>query len=69
MVIAWFNDARIVLIEKKFYKAAFDEVMKDPIYKPFIDKVIDEAYSIKAGDKAAEGEGESPDTDEDEVAA
>lgn len=52
-----------VLVEKKFTKASFDEVMKDPQYKPFVDKVIDAAYTTVVGEKAAD-EGESPTTDE-----
>lgn len=55
-----------VLIEKKFYKSAFDEVMKDPIYKPFVDKIIEAAYTIvTSSEKATEGESPAP----DEVAA
>lgn len=53
-----------VLIEKKFYKSEFDEIMKDPIYKPFVDKAIDATYTTILGDKADNGHGDSPDTDE-----
>jgi hypothetical protein len=37
-----------IIVEKKFYKADFGTMMKDPTYKPFIDKVIDCAYSSNA---------------------
>jgi recombination protein RecA len=57
-----------VLIEKKFYKSEFDQIMADLQYKPFIDKLIEATYTITTGDKApegeGEGEGESPVTDE-----
>lgn len=51
-----------VLIEKKFYKSDFDEIMKDPAYKPFVDKAIDAAYTTVLGEKI--GEGESPADDD-----
>lgn len=35
-----------VYVTKKFYKAEFGEIMKDPLYKPFVDKAIDAAYTI-----------------------
>lgn len=54
-----------VLVEKKFYKSDFDQIMKDPIYKPFVDKVIEATYTIIMGDKAHLGEGDSPETDEE----
>jgi hypothetical protein len=34
-----------VIIEKKFYKNEFDTIMKDPLYKPFVDKIIEAAYT------------------------
>lgn len=55
-----------VLIEKKFTKSNFDEVMIDPQYKPFVDKVIEAAYTIVSGDKADVGE--TPETDDVEDA-
>ena len=51
-----------VLIEKSFHKPDFGDMMKDPQYKPFIDKVIDCAYTMVTGEKS---DGESPDTDVD----
>lgn len=57
-----------VYIEKKFYKSDFNEIMADPAYKPFVDKVIDAAYTLVSGD-AAPTEGESPETDEPDVEA
>lgn len=57
-----------LLVEKKFYKSEFDEIMKDPAYKPFVDKIIEAAYVLVSGEKA--GEGETPDSDgHDEEAA
>lgn len=55
-----------VLIEKKFYKSEFGELMKDAIYKPFIDKVIDSALSVKAGEPGEPSEEEVDDTSHDE---
>jgi recombination protein RecA len=54
-----------VFVEKKFYKSDFDSIMKDPAYKPFVDKVIDAAYTIVSGDAATTTEGETPDADDD----
>ena len=51
-----------VLVEKKFYKTEFDQVMADPAYKPFVDKAIEAAYTVIAGEKA--NEGETPASDE-----
>lgn len=35
-----------IFLEKKFYKADFGDLMKDPLYKPFLDKAIEAAYTI-----------------------
>jgi recombination protein RecA len=35
-----------IILEKKFYKADFGDLMKDPLYKPFLDKAIESAYTI-----------------------
>lgn len=51
-----------IILEKKFTKSGFGELMQDATYKPFIDKVLDATYIITAGDKA--GEGETPESDE-----
>lgn len=61
------KDTGEVLIEKKFHKSDFDDIMKDPMYKPFVDKVIDATYTLVSGEKATEGE--TPDTDEEPAAA
>lgn len=45
-----------VLLEKKFYKSAFDEIMKDPAYKPFVDRIIEATYTIVSSSKHSEGE-------------
>lgn len=39
-----------VLIEKKFTKSNFGELMQDPVYKPFIDKIIEAAYVTTVGE-------------------
>lgn len=52
-----------VLVEKKFYKPAFGDVMKDPQTKFFVDKVIEATYTLKVGEKAMD-EGESPASDD-----
>lgn len=56
-----------ILVEKKFYKSDFDKIMNDVAYKPFIDKVIDAAYTITTGDIDDAGEGETPESDDVEV--
>jgi len=45
-----------VILEKKFYKSDFGDLMKDSQYKPFIDKVIEATYMTVSGEKAEEGE-------------
>lgn len=54
-----------VYVEKKFYKAEFNGMMKDPSYKPFIDKVIDMAYTTMNGDEPSD----ITDKEDDEVLA
>ncbi len=41
-------------IEKKFYKADFDKIMIDPLYKEYIDAAIDKAYTKNASDITVE---------------
>lgn len=57
------RDSGEVLVEKKFYRSDFDSIMNDPAYKPFVDKVIEAAYTTGTSDVDA-GEGETPTTDE-----
>jgi len=52
-----------VLLEKKFTKSSFDEIMADPLYKPYVDRIIEAAYTMVTGQVTHE-EGESPATDE-----
>lgn len=52
-----------VLVEKKFTKSNFDEVMNDPQYKPFVDRAIEAAYVTVSGEKADEGEAPASDDD------
>lgn len=40
-----------VFLDKKFYKSDFGDVMNDPTFKPFVDKVIDAAYTLETGAK------------------
>jgi len=61
------KDSGEVIIEKKFYKNDFGEIMKDAQFKPFVDKVIEAAYTTGSGGApAASTEGESPASDEGE---
>jgi recombination protein RecA len=39
-----------VEFEKKFYKADFDKIMTDPLYKEYVDAAIDRAYTKNASD-------------------
>lgn len=55
----------VVVVDKKFYKSEFGDLMRDPQYKPFLDAAIDAAYVVK-GDTSATGEGETPDSDDHE---
>ena len=55
-----------VLIEKKFYKSDFGNMMKDPAYKIFIDRVIECAYTTHGGDAVAAPEGDSPSEDDED---
>lgn len=38
-----------VLVDKKFYKSEFGEVMRDPKYSPFVEQIIDAALTLQAG--------------------
>lgn len=53
-----------IVVDKKFYKNDFGEIMKDPQYKKYVDKVIDATYTITTGDPV--GDGESPEGDDHE---
>jgi hypothetical protein len=53
-----------VYLEKKFYKSEFHSIMNDVTYKRFVDKIIDETYSITFGDKDKQTEGEGADSDD-----
>jgi len=37
-----------LIVEKKFYKADFDKVMKDPQYKEWIDKLLEKVMVRKS---------------------
>lgn len=56
-----------LLLEKSFHKSDFGDLMKDPTYKPFLDKAIEATYVLVSGEKA--GEGETPDSDGSEEEA
>ena len=40
-----------VVVDKKFYKNEFDKVMSDPQYKHYVDKAIEDTYTITLGDQ------------------
>jgi hypothetical protein len=52
-----------VLVEKKFYKSEFGDIVKDPQYKPFIDAVAQAAFVLTYGEDALTTDGETPATD------
>ena len=53
-----------VVIEKKFYKSEFADIMKNPLYKPFVDKVIDCALTVN-GSFGSEGEADAEASDDE----
>ena len=53
-----------IFLEKKFYKPEFGDMIKDPIYKPWLDKVIEAAY-VTHGGEAAGDDGDSPSNDDE----
>lgn len=55
------NSKGVVEIEKKFYKADFQEIMNDPQYKEYIDILIEKAYT-KTGDITIEDMDIDPDS-------
>lgn len=52
-----------VIVSKKFHKAEFGDIMKDPEYTTFVMKAIDAALTVKF-DGVAAVEGDSPESDE-----
>lgn len=60
-----------VIMEKKFYKNDFADLMVDPEYKPFIDRVIEAAYTLNFGSSEVSVDGAHDDEKEesDEAAA
>ena len=54
-----------VVLTEKFYKKDFDKVMANPALKPYVDKVIEAAYTVNIGDKASEGESPTHDDGDD----
>lgn len=54
-----------IIEEKKFYKSDFGALMKDPQYKPYIDAVIEAAYTVVPGDMLNVESEEEEDADED----
>lgn len=53
-----------IFLEKKFYKSEFGDMIKDPLYKPWLDKVIEATYVSHGGDAVSGDDGESPSDDE-----
>lgn len=52
-----------IVLEKKFYKNDFANLMKDPEYKIYIDKIVDCAYTVTYN--SSDEIDDSPDTDEE----
>lgn len=57
-----------VLLEKKFYKPDFGDIIIDPQYKPFVDKIIDRVLAINLDNNTSVTEGETPENDEPDQA-
>lgn len=57
-----------ILIEKKFNRSNFNEIMADPAYKVFVDKIIEAAYTYDVGQDGYTHVGDTPDSDEGEHA-
>jgi len=53
-----------VLVEKKFYKSEFGEMLKDEKYKNYLLTAIDSALVTVGGEPSGEGDGEGGTTDE-----
>ena len=53
-----------VLLEKKFYKSEFGEMLKDDKYREYIMSAIDSALTLVGGEPSGEGDGEGETSDE-----
>jgi len=53
-----------VVLEKKFYKSEFGELLKDDKYKAYLLETIDSALTVVGGDPSGEGDGEGGTSDE-----
>ena len=64
------NDATTgeILVEKKFYKSEFGDLMRDEKYSPFINKIIDAALTITPGAMETDAGSENPTDDGSEDA-
>jgi len=54
-----------VIVSKKFYKNDFMDLLKQPEYVSYVMDLIDAALTKTLGEAASEGEGESPESDEE----
>jgi recombination protein RecA len=54
-----------MLVEKKFYKNDFGQLMNDPLYSDYIMHIIDKAYTIDTSGDDVLTEGESPENDDE----
>ena len=63
------NDAGEIIVQKKFYKAEFGDLMKDPTYSTYLADAIETTYTIDMNADAVTDVGETPDTDADETEA
>jgi hypothetical protein len=53
-----------VILEKKFYKSDFGEMLRDEKYKKYLLTAIDAALVTVGGEPSGEGDGEGGTTDE-----
>jgi recombination protein RecA len=53
-----------VVVEKKFYKSEFGDLLKDDKYREYIMSAIDSALTLVGGEPSGEGDGEGETSDE-----
>ena len=53
-----------VLLEKKFYKSEFGDMLKDEKYRKYLLTAIDAAFVVTGGEPSGEGDGEGGMSDE-----
>lgn len=55
-----------VVVDKKFHKKEFDQIMSDDAYKIFVDRAIECAYTAQLGEAASNDEEGTTDNDDEE---